>query len=308
MNLLRGLLFDNLGLKLVALLLAVLVYLNVYTDRPATMIVSFPIQVTDLADTLSLSGPVPAAVQAQLRGTAKQLIRLRVTEPPVKISLAGVGAGRYERALGIEDLPIPEGVPIQLDRLVSPRTLELEVDRKAMREVPVALSIVDAPAPSAVWDGSYELRPPRVALIGPAAALAGLDTVRLDPVSLGGRRDTLTMQVEPQSLPDWCRMDPERVEVWIPIEPGVTRRFTVEVEPPDGLGDQTAVPSRVTAIVTAPRRLMGEAFANVRASWRPAGSLAPGTSRRTAVRPPQALPHGVEIHYEPDSVTVARAS
>ena len=38
MSLLRGLLFDNLGLKLVALLLAVMVYLNVYTDRPATMI------------------------------------------------------------------------------------------------------------------------------------------------------------------------------------------------------------------------------------------------------------------------------
>ena len=34
MNLIRGLLFDNLGLKLVALLLAVVVYLNVYTDRP----------------------------------------------------------------------------------------------------------------------------------------------------------------------------------------------------------------------------------------------------------------------------------
>ena len=81
MSLVRGLLFDNLGLKLVALLLAVLTYLNVYTDRPATMIVSFPIHVTDLPDSLSLSGPAPAVLQAELRGTAKQLIRLRVTEP-----------------------------------------------------------------------------------------------------------------------------------------------------------------------------------------------------------------------------------
>ncbi len=39
MSVLRGLLFDNLGLKLAALLLAVLVYLNVYLDRPASMIV-----------------------------------------------------------------------------------------------------------------------------------------------------------------------------------------------------------------------------------------------------------------------------
>src|SRR5262245_62888877 len=105
------------------------------------MIVSFPIRVTDLPDSLSLSGPAPAAVQAELRGTAKQLIRLRVAEPPVKVSLAGVGTGRYERALGIEDLPIPEGMQLQLDRMVSPRTIELQVDRKASREVPVSIEI-----------------------------------------------------------------------------------------------------------------------------------------------------------------------
>jgi len=45
MNVLRGWLLDNLGIKLVALLLALLVYLNVYTDRPATLIVSFPLQI-----------------------------------------------------------------------------------------------------------------------------------------------------------------------------------------------------------------------------------------------------------------------
>src|SRR5437867_5982274 len=109
MSTLWGWLFDNLGLKLVALLLALLVYLNVYTDRPATLIVSFPLQVVDLADSLSLSGPVPASVQAELRGGGKQLLRMRLTEPQVKLSLAGVGVGRFERALTPADLPLPTG-------------------------------------------------------------------------------------------------------------------------------------------------------------------------------------------------------
>ena len=106
MNLLRGLLFDNLGLKLAALLLALLVYLNVYLDRPAEMTLSFPVQITGLGDSLALSGPVPSTVQAQVRGTGKQLLRLRVTEPPVKISLDGVGPSRFERAVSVEDLPL----------------------------------------------------------------------------------------------------------------------------------------------------------------------------------------------------------
>ena len=60
MNILRGWLFDNLGLKLTAVLLAVGVYLNVYTDRPATMLLSFPVEFTDLPDSLALHGPAPA--------------------------------------------------------------------------------------------------------------------------------------------------------------------------------------------------------------------------------------------------------
>src|SRR5262245_5894284 len=263
MNLLRSMLFDNLGLKLVALLLAVVVYLNVYTDRPATMTVSFPIQITDLADSLSLSGPAPAAVQAELRGTAKQLIRLRVTEPPVKVSLAGVGVGHFERALGAEDLPIPEGVQLQLDRLVSPRTLELEVDRRTTRDVPVAAHVEGSPA--ALWDGTFELRPARVMVSGPAAALATLDSVRLVPFSLAGRRDTVTVSLAPQGLPDWCSMDPDHVELSVPLEPGVTRRFAVSVQPPDESKGWTFEPNHVTAIITTPRRLMDRAFTDIQA-------------------------------------------
>ncbi|TMQ67864.1 MAG: YbbR-like domain-containing protein [Candidatus Eisenbacteria bacterium] len=306
MNLLRGVLFDNLGLKLVALLLAVLVYLNVYTDRPATMMITFPIQIADLADSLSLSGPAPAAVQAELRGTAKQLIRLRVTEPPVRVSLAGVGTGHFERALGVEDLPIPEGVQLQLDRWVSPRTLELEVDRRASREVPVAVRFEGAPP--ALWDGSYESRPSRVRVVGPQLAVAGLDSVRLQPVSLNGHHDTLTVAVAPQSLPDWCAMDPDHVEVWVPLEPGVTHRFTVALEPPPDTRDLAFDPTRVTAVITAPRRLMNEAFGDVRATWQPPGPIPPGAVRRAAIRPVHPPPSGAIVRYEPDSVMVRRAA
>ena len=261
MNLLRTLLLDNLGLKLVALLLAVLVYLNVYTDRPATMIVSFPIQVVDLPESLSLAGSAPAAVQAELRGTAKQLIRLRVTEPPVKVSLAGVGVGHFERALGVEDLPLPAGTQVQLDRLVSPRTIELQVDRKISRLLRVAPTIDGQPAPTVIWDGTFETDPKRVTVTGPIAALARLDSVRLQPVSVAGKRDTVVARVGALELPDWCSMDPERVEVLVPLELRLIRRVPVEVEAPHGASDYEITPERVTAIVSSPRRLGAEALA-----------------------------------------------
>lgn len=214
MNVLRGLLFDNLGLKLVALLMALLVYINVYTDRPALMLVSFPLTFEDLADSLSLSGPVPGLVQAELRGTGKQLIRLRLTEPRVRISLAGVTPGRLERALGAEDLPLGDG--IKVERLIGPRVVELQIEPLAERILPVRIEVGGSPA-AGLAAGAALTTPGHVRVRGPASAIAALDTVVLNPVRVDGRRDTLRVLAGPFSLPDWSRMEPAQVAVTVPI-------------------------------------------------------------------------------------------
>ncbi len=309
MNVLRGLLFDNLGLKLVALLLAVLVYLNVYTDRPASMIVSFPVQVTDLADSLTLSGPAPGAVRVELRGPAKQLIRLRLTEPPVKISLAGMGQGHYERALGIADLPLPEGVGTEVDRMVSPRTLSLELDIKGRRRIPVAPRIHGEPAGGFLWEGRVRVTPGAVEVVGPRQALAALDSVRLKPVTLSGRRDTVDFLVGPQSLPEWCTMTPGEVELEIPVEPAITRRLVIPLDSPPGAGGLTVTPDRVTAVVTAPRsRYDPDVVSRMRAYWSSPAGDGPSAGRRVPVRHRGDLPSGMRVRFEPDSVLLQRAA
>jgi len=216
MNVLRGWLFDNLGLKFTALLLALVVYLNVYTDRPATMLVSFPVEFTDLSDSLSLFGPAPAVVQAQMRGTGKQLIGLRVKEPRLKISLLGAAVGHFSRALAPTDLPI-SGQGITVDNLVGPRMIEIEIDPRVTRTLPVAARVEGAPGVGYAWLGSVRLDPATVRVSGPARALNALDSLVLEPVHVDGRRDTVRADAGPASLPDWCSADPAIVRVKVPL-------------------------------------------------------------------------------------------
>ena len=217
MNLIRGLLFDNLGLKLVALLLALLVYLNVYTDRPATMVVSFPLQITDLPDSMTLVGPAPSAVQAELRGSGKQLIRLRLAEPVLRISLANARPGRYERALGAGDLPLPPESGPQVERLIGPLMIELQIDRKETRRIPVAPRGEVEPGAGREWSGRVQVEPARVVVTGPASVLARLDSIRLEPVRIEGRRDTMRVEVSPAALPEWTLVEPPTVMVIVPL-------------------------------------------------------------------------------------------
>ena len=213
MNLIRGWLFDNIGLKLTALLLAVLVYLNVYTDRTASMLISFPIEYADLADSLTLSGGAPALAQATLRGTGKQLIALQLREPRLKVSLLGVGSGPFRQTLAPSDLPLPAGGGVTVENLMGPRILELTIDRKAKRDVRVAIHLDGRPADGYAWDGVARLDPPVLHVTGPLKVLATLDSLLLTPIRIDGKRDTLRVDIAPASVPDWCTIDPAVVHV-----------------------------------------------------------------------------------------------
>ncbi|HYM79805.1 MAG TPA: YbbR-like domain-containing protein [Candidatus Limnocylindria bacterium] len=306
MSLIRGLLFDNLGLKLVALLLAVVVYINVYTDRPATMIVSFPLQLTDLPDSLALAGEVPDAVQAELHGTGKQLIRLRLTEPPVKVSLAGVSVGRFERGLGVSDLPLPEGSDLQVERLVSPRTLELQVDRMLRRRLTVAPRLEGMPAAGTVWNGTVKLGPSTVLVSGPASEVSALDSARLEPASLAGRRDTLRVVLGIANLPPRSTATPARVELVAPLETEVTRRIAIEIEPPGGAEGYRVSPERVTVVVSGPRSRMTAARLDQRVHWTATAPFSGWLGRKVGLRRVGRLPDGVKARLEPDSVVLVR--
>ena len=218
LSLLRSMLFDNLGIKFVALLLALALYLHVYTERPATMIVAFPLEITDLADSLSLTGGAPEPVRAELRGTGKQLIRLRLTEPRIKVSLAGVRAGHYERTIVADDLPLLHDEALEVQRLISPRVVSLDIDARFERRIPVAATVSGAPRAGWIWNGAITTAPTTVLLSGPRRIVARIDSVRLRAVSVDGRIDTLSAEVAPDSLPRWCAIDPAKVRVSVALE------------------------------------------------------------------------------------------
>ena len=215
MSFLRGLLFDNLGLKLAALLLALLVYLNVYLDRPAEATLSFPVQVTGLGDSLSLSGPVPATVQAQVRGSGKQLLRLRVTEPPYRVPLEGIGPGTVTRQVGAGDLPLAGYEGVEVSHVIGPSPIELRIERKVSRRVPVAPRL-EGSVPGDTGRALVPTAEPESVLVtGPLSAVAALDSVVLEPVRSEPRREVLRARVTSQSLPDWCVMEPAFVQVTV---------------------------------------------------------------------------------------------
>jgi hypothetical protein len=94
----------------------------------------------------------------------------------------------------------------------------LEIDRKAHRDVRVAVQVAGQPASGFAWTGAALLDPPIVRVIGPEKVLLAIDSLSLAPVRLDGKRDTVTAMVAAERLPDWCRTEPAFVRVRLPLE------------------------------------------------------------------------------------------
>lgn len=225
-----GWMFDNLGLKAFALLLAVLLYLHVLTDRTSERVIYFPVELAGLPDSLALAANPPVEVGVRLRGTGKQLLRLQYTKPSVEVSLAGVTSGTFQRAFAPGDVPLSGTEAVSVIEIVDPPELKLEVAPRLVRDVPVEAVLVGQPARGFVLAGTPITRPARVRLSGPSAWVAKQDSLVTAPISIAARRDTLEMIQALIPPPAWSHASPGSVFVQVPIEPEETRVIRVSVE------------------------------------------------------------------------------
>jgi YbbR domain-containing protein len=207
----------NLGFKIVALLVAVVVWLGVETERQAEVRYPVPLEiVTESDEETVLEGP-PRTVEVTFSGAGKDLLRLgdqpfrvrEVLEPgrtgPRRITLdpenVSGGGNLAVRAVSIE----PSVISLTVDRVVSKR---------------VSLRPLDDPEPRRGYEvaGPVSFDPPAVTLIGARSVLADIDTVAVDLGRFRSAREDVEVAI-PLTIPEHPELivQPDSVTVRIPI-------------------------------------------------------------------------------------------
>ncbi|HEX9759876.1 MAG TPA: CdaR family protein [Candidatus Acidoferrales bacterium] len=133
MRFLRGLLLHNWGLKLLALLLAFLLWAT-FTAEPFVEIgFQVPVEFRNLPPPLDVSDDAPAQVRVRVRGRSTLVRRLTPADLTISLDLSGVDTGDMVVPLSTSQvLELPPGV--ELVRIV-PAELRLRiVDRNSRRE------------------------------------------------------------------------------------------------------------------------------------------------------------------------------
>ncbi|MCS7024021.1 MAG: CdaR family protein [Bryobacteraceae bacterium] len=168
---------ENLGLKLLSLAVALLLWLALVGEPNTTSAIVVPVQYHNLPKDLEISSEFVHSAYVEVRGTRARLATLG--NAVVVIDLAGQ-TQPGERTFPIlgSNVNLPPGV--EFLRAI-PSQIRLRLEPRIMREVPVMVRYGPS-IPQGLQIARQQVDPDAVRIVGPASNVQRIDHVQTDPV------------------------------------------------------------------------------------------------------------------------------
>jgi YbbR domain-containing protein len=290
----------HLGLKIVSVVLAALLWALVSGEQTVERALRIPLEFTNLPPQLDLVGEPPTVVDVRLRGSSGTMSRLAAGELAAVLDVRTARAGRRLFNLTTEDVRAPFGVEVVQ---VAPASVPLTFEESLVKTVTVSPRIEGEPAPGYLVSG-VTVEPATVAVVGPVTAMANMSEAITESVNVSGAMATLTEMVTIGVADPLVRLreaQDARVTVAITAVPEEWSVEGITVQVRNGGAGVRIAPKSVTIRVRGPRKSREADAASFSASVDVTG-LGAGT-HRAAVRVEPPLGVGL-LRVDPAEVTV----
>ena len=183
--------FRHVGLKLLSLGLAVLLWMVVSGEATVERGLRVPLELQQMPEGLELQGELPALVDVRVRGGSDTLSRMAAGDLVAVIDVHTARPGQRLFQLTPEQVRAPFGVQVLQ---VSPASVAMVFERTATKQVPVVPVTEGTPAPGFVV-GTVTSDPLTVEVTGPESAVQSVTEATTEPVSVAGAREAVNDRV-----------------------------------------------------------------------------------------------------------------
>ncbi len=298
----------NLPLKIGALLLALLLWVHVATNKPYEYQFELPLVIDNIPAGLLQTNLLPTSIAVRVKTSGKQLIVLDANQPRLRISAAEYREGNFERELTDNDAMTSFDEVYENVTIVSPRKLFLRFEREVEKSVLVKSRVSCIPQPGFMTVGPVKIVPEMVRLSGPASAMKRIQEIETETLELSGLTAETTRSVR-LALADslGITLGDSLVDIIARVEPMVERRLADQIvhTPHDfDTGKYRFSPREVDIRIGLPQSLLtANVLRNVRVSF-----LSPDLetdSIKVGIRV-KVPPDAIYLPEADDSITVAR--
>ncbi|UCD16322.1 MAG: YbbR-like domain-containing protein [Candidatus Zixiibacteriota bacterium] len=219
-------LFDNLWVKIAALLLAFLLWLHVATEKVYQNQITLPIAQVELPGGLVLVEPPPESVLVSVTAIGKALLRSDWKRSGARLVITGARPGRFKQEIGTENLSLVEPQRVNLVEVAAPREYFFNCDRLIEKAVPVRSRVVIEPDDGFAIGNADSIIPAAVTIAGPRGSLNGVESIETISEHLEGVRNNFELKVA-LAHPDIYNLTitPDSVKLYVNLVPLKTREF-----------------------------------------------------------------------------------
>jgi len=203
---------QNIGLKVISLLLAIALWLVVARDPIAEVEMKVPIEFRNLPDNLEIDSASFTEAQIRVRGPERVIHRLQVTDVRAEIDLANVRPGERTFDLNGGRVHVPQDVEVVQ---IYPGQFHLSFDNRKTRVVEVRPRVTGNFA-SGMRVAQVIADPPTIMITGPRRRVDAVEAAVTDPVDVTGamtRATFVTQAYVPDPLIQVVHPTPIRVTV-----------------------------------------------------------------------------------------------
>jgi YbbR domain-containing protein len=218
---LRDRFHQNLGLRIISLLLAVALWVFVNAGQHSSVeSFNIPVSYRGLPPGFLITNQHPDFVKIQLSGPQTLLSLVDPSRLTLRLDLGGVGIGQASFKVGIDSFNVPRGTAVTS---ISPSQIVLDIDKIIVRDLPVHVVTNGTPA-DGYRIGSIEVTPSRVQVRAPSKEIANLEAVDTEAVDVTGLTTDIEHVAAITSAGGMMRVEPSEVMVKIGLAPVIATK------------------------------------------------------------------------------------
>ncbi|MBU8934030.1 MAG: hypothetical protein KOO62_08475 [candidate division Zixibacteria bacterium] len=223
-----ALILENSWFKLIAVVMGLLLWFHVATEKEYNHEIHLPVTGITLGDSLTLAEHPPESLLVVVSGTGKQLLRRGWRHQGLRINAAQYRSGQYTVNLSTTNTALADiSHSVILDEIISPGSVVLEIDSLTSKEVDVYLDLVTEPDEGFAVSRIVGPEPKQVTIEGARSLLRRTTAISTVRKELAGLRSNISVVLSLTEARGYdISLEPDSVVVKIEVVPVKTRVFT----------------------------------------------------------------------------------
>ncbi len=188
----RKFFFENLGLKITAVLLSIILWMFATSRGQSEISIDVPIQFKNIPSGFELTNHDIKTIGMNIRGQERLIKNVRPADISVYVDLSNSKKGESVYYINRDDIKLPPAITITN---ISPPSIKVSIDETERKTVKVKPVIFGTPE-TGYYVKSIDTRPQTVVIEGIRSEVGRVNKIKTESLDITGINETLTQNLK----------------------------------------------------------------------------------------------------------------